>query len=191
MSASSAARPSSTQSTTKPSWRKPLRTLAPIIGSSSARRTRNAGAPCSLAVELERGRVHAVAQARRSRPVVEDVTEMRIARRAQYFSALHEEAPVLLGAKVLLGHRRIEARPAAAGVELGRRVEQRRAAAYARVGSGLFGGPVLAAEGCFGPLLPCHAVLLRRELLLPFGVGLRHFYRHESLLLSAGARQHL
>src|SRR5262249_43684344 len=144
-----------------------------------------------LPVELERGRVHAIAQARRPRPVFEDVTEMRIARRAQYFGALHEEAPVLLGAEVLLGHRRVEARPAAAGVELRRRVEQRRAAAYARISSGFVGGPILAAEGRFGAFLPCHAVLLGRELFLPLRVRFRHFCRHESLLLSAGERQRL
>ena len=69
-SAASAAAPSRTQSTTKPSWRRPRSTAAPIIGSSSARRMRmvaivvpaQAGTQRRVAVEkLERRSVPACA----------------------------------------------------------------------------------------------------------------------------------
>src|ERR1700736_2785272 len=78
----------------------------------------------------QRETVHAVAQARRLRAVVEDVAEMAAAAAAMYFGAQHAEGAVLgLADRVL--QRLIEARPAGAAFELGVRGEQRQVAAGA------------------------------------------------------------
>src|SRR5438552_17013820 len=83
-----------------------------------------------LFLELERRAVHAVALAGRLRTVGEDVAQMAAALGAMHLGAAHEEALVGRGADCdLLGLP--EAPPAAAAVVLGRRVEQRLAAAGA------------------------------------------------------------
>src|SRR3569832_1268471 len=75
-------------------------------------------AELSLGRELERGRVHAVAQAGVGRPVLEHVPQMRAALRAHGFRADHAVTHV---ADFLdcAGHGLVEARPAAVRVELG------------------------------------------------------------------------
>ena len=67
--------------------------------------------------------VHAVALAGRLRPVGKDVAEMGIAVRAADFGAPHEPRAVVVLARPRPAHRRIEARPAGAGIELGRRTK--------------------------------------------------------------------
>ncbi len=67
------------------------------------------------------------------------------------------------------------ARPAAAGVELRARLEQRRAAADAVVAAGLEVVPVFAGERALGGGVARHLVLHRVELLAPLRVGLLHF----------------
>ena len=62
--------------------------------------------------------------------------------------------------------------PAAAGVELGGRFEQRRAAAHAQVLAGIEVVPVLAGEGALGGGMAGHLVLHGVERLAPFGVAL-------------------
>ena len=81
--------------------------------------------------EGQRGRVHAIAQAGRTRAVVEDVAEMGVALGASHLVARHPQAGVAVSLDVLLGDGLPEARPAGAGVELGRRREQRILAAHA------------------------------------------------------------
>src|SRR4051794_36288313 len=76
-----------------------------------------------LLVELERRRVDAVAQARRLRPVLEDVAQVGIAVAAHHFRAAHPEAVVRLLGDVLPGYRLVEAGPARARFELGIRAE--------------------------------------------------------------------
>src|SRR5579862_3916490 len=74
--------------------------------------------------ELHRHAVHAIAQAGRLRPVVEDMAEMAGAARAVDLGAGHQQAPVTSLAD-RPGKMIVEARPAGAAVELGRRGEQR------------------------------------------------------------------
>src|SRR5882672_12835065 len=86
-----------------------------------------------LRLEIQRRRVDAVALARRLGAVGKDVAEMGGAAGAMHFRAGHEEAAVGLRLHGLLPGRLIEARPARAGIELGRRIEHRRAAADAGI----------------------------------------------------------
>src|SRR4029077_12260123 len=67
--------------------------------------------------KLERGAVHAIAQPGRPRPVGEDMAEVRLARRAADLGAAAEPRPVVMLAHRLAVNRRIEARPAGAGIE--------------------------------------------------------------------------
>src|ERR1700761_2085793 len=76
-------------------------------------------------LQLQRRRIDAVAQAGRAGAVVEDVAEMAAALRAQHFGPDHAVADVTLLVDMALGGRRGEARPAAAGIELGVGFEQR------------------------------------------------------------------
>ena len=75
--------------------------------------------------EVERQAVHAIAQAGRPRPVVEDVAEVPATARAQHFGSGREPimriGPFHHGA----GQRPPETRPPGPALELGRRAEQR------------------------------------------------------------------
>src|SRR6185369_7203114 len=121
-------------------------------------------------LELERGRVHAVPKARRLRTIFEDVAQVRVARRADDFRAALEPAVVVDIAHVLGGDGCVEARPARTRVVFCLRVEQRCAAADASVGTRGVVVPVFAAERALRAFLARDLVLLRRELLAPFGV---------------------
>src|SRR5208337_1451914 len=120
-------------------------------------------------------RVHAVAQAGGLGAVVEDVAQVRVALGAQHFVAGHTDAAVGLVLHVLLGDRLPEAGPAGAGVELGRRAEQRVLAADAAEDPLGVQVPVLAGEGALGAGEAGHVKLLGGELGAPFGVGLDDF----------------
>src|SRR5689334_6927341 len=65
-----------------------------------------------------------------------------------------------------------EARPAAAGIELGIGLEQRLAAAGADIGAGTMVVLIFAAERALGRLLAQHGVLHRRELFAPLRLAL-------------------
>jgi len=101
--------------------------------------------------EVERERVHAVAVAGGgAEPVGEDVPEMRAAGRTAHLGAPHAEAAVLdeldrLGADGL-----VEARPAAARVELRAALEQLGAAGAARVHAGALLVEELTRPGALG-----------------------------------------
>jgi len=69
--------------------------------------------------EAQGCRVHAVAEAGRPRPIVEDVTEVGVARPAGDCGALYAEGTVGCFDDVLFCDWLPEARPAGAGVELG------------------------------------------------------------------------
>ena len=86
-------------------------------------------------LELQRGRIDAVAQAGRSRTVLEDVAEMAIAFRAQDLGANHAVGDVAFLVDMAVRGRRGETRPAAAGIELGVGFEQRLPAAGAGIGA--------------------------------------------------------
>src|SRR4029079_16903269 len=103
-----------------------------------------------IGVQLQRGPVHAVAQARRPRPVVEDVAEMRLAGGAAHLRAHHA---VGTGADLLGGgrlNRLEEARPARARIEFGLGPEQRCAAGDAAEEALGVVVPVRAGESAFG-----------------------------------------
>ena len=89
----------------------------------------------SLRLQLQRGRVDAVAQAGRAGAVVEDVAEMAVALRAQHLGADHAVAGIAFLVDMALDRGLGEARPAAAGIELGVGLEQRLAAAGADIGA--------------------------------------------------------
>jgi peptide-methionine (R)-S-oxide reductase len=61
--------------------------------------------------ERQRHRIHAVAQTRRLRAVVENMPQMRIAARADYFGAYHEQRAVLVFGDVLARDRLPKAGP--------------------------------------------------------------------------------
>src|SRR5579864_349987 len=84
--------------------------------------------------EFERHAVHAIAQARRFRPVVEDVAEMAAAAMARYRGAGHAERAVG-GLVDRFVERRPKTRPAGAAFEFGLRREQRQVAAGAAEGA--------------------------------------------------------
>src|ERR1700689_98316 len=122
-------------------------------------------------MKYQRKAVHAVAQAGRLRPVVEDVTEMAAAAPAMNFGPQHPEGAVL-GLADRVVERLIEPRPAGAALEFGLRGEQRQVAA----GAGEDALAVLlqkrARTRAFGAFLAQDLILLRGELRAPFGVGL-------------------
>src|SRR5262245_42831947 len=129
-------------------------------------------------LEPQRRRVHAIPLPRRLRAVVEDVPEVRVAAAAHDLGAAHEPAVVRVLGHAALRHRRPEARPAGAGVELRRAVEQRLAAADAAVDAVGLVVPVLAGEGALGALAARHLELLRRQLLAPLGFSLLDVVAH-------------
>src|SRR4051812_35405916 len=122
--------------------------------------------------EAQRNAVHAVTEPGRLRPVVEDVAEMRFAKRAGYLGAGHAEAGVVGREHVLLGDRLPEARPAGAGIILGVGDEERVVATDAAIEAGRMVVPIGAGEGRLGALLAGHAEGERRKELLPLGFAL-------------------
>src|SRR5438477_3438858 len=124
-----------------------------------------------LLLKIERGRVHAIAQAAWLRAVREDVAQVRIALSAQRFHAPHSVAGVLFRAYVARINRSIKARPAGPRLELRIRLEQLRAAARASVQARVVVVPILAAKGWLRAFLPSHVILVRRQFLAPFLVG--------------------
>ncbi|MCY1448914.1 hypothetical protein D9M71_656250 [compost metagenome] len=84
-----------------------------------------------------------------------------------------------------LGHgavadRRVETRPAAAGIEFGPGVEQRFATADAVVDTVGFGGVVFTGKRPFGAFEAAHVVLLRIEHRLPFFQGFFQLFHHHT-----------
>src|SRR5690242_17227404 len=128
--------------------------------------------PSLLLLELQRRRVDAVADPRGVRPVGEEMAEVAAAVRAHHLGADHAEAHVRLLVDRLAARRRVERGPAAAGVVLRLRLEQRRAAACADVRPVVEHVVVLARERPLGALLAENAVLLRRQLFAPLRFGL-------------------
>src|SRR5204863_8826457 len=97
--------------------------------------------------QVEHCGVHAIALASWSGAVVEDVAEMRLAARAEYFGARHAVRAVGVLGDGALCNRRVEAGPARPGIEFGFRVEQILSADGAAVDAGAVFVPVLSGEG--------------------------------------------
>src|SRR5437588_11203173 len=123
-------------------------------------------------LQLQRRRVDAVAQAGGAGAVVEDVAEMAVALRTQHLGADHAVGHVALLVDMAVDGRRRKTRPAAAGIELGVGLEQRLAAAGARIGALAVLVLILAGERPLGRLLAQHRILHRRQLAAPFGFAL-------------------
>src|SRR6478736_324594 len=108
------------------------------------------------------------------------MAEVRSARRAPHFRADHAERGVLDELDGLGADRLVEARPAAAGVELRAALEELGAACAAGVEAGASLVEQLAGPGALGRRLAQHGVLVVAELLAPLVFGLFHAVRHES-----------
>src|SRR5216683_6357488 len=128
----------------------PCRCATPTGPGSPKRRARSSGSYLRLGVELDRRRVDAVAKAGRVRAVVEDVTKVAAAVGAGDLGPDHEKASVLVFLDGGTLRRRVEARPAAVGVEFGLGLKELRAAAGAQVSTRCRGVPVLAGERPLG-----------------------------------------
>src|SRR4029079_7505070 len=107
-------------------------------------------------LQLQRGRIDAVAQARWIRPVIEDVAEMTVAFRAQNLGADHAMARVALLVDMTFSDGRRKTRPTAAGIELGVGFEQCLSAAGAGIGALALLVFVFAGERPLGRLLAQH-----------------------------------
>src|ERR1700722_685369 len=139
-------------------------TIAGRIRSRSARRRRGR-------MKLQRESVHAVAQAGRLRPIVENVTEVTTAAAAVNFGPQYPE-----GAIFMLAHRVVErlpkTRPAGAALKFRCRGEQRQIAAGAGEDALAMLLEKRARPRAFGAFLAQDFILLRRQLRAPFRVGL-------------------
>src|SRR6202158_4841618 len=122
-------------------------------------------------MEYQRKAVHAVAQAGRLRPIVENVTEMAAAAAAVDFGPQHPKGAVF-GLADGVVERLIKTRPAGAALEFRFRGEQRQVAA----GTGEDALAMLLEQRArsrpLGALLAQDLILLRRQLRAPFRIGL-------------------
>ena len=128
--------------------------------------------------EVERGGVHAIAQAGRARTILEDVTEMGAAAAAHHLSPAHAIAIVGGGFDVAFVEGSIEARPAASGVILRIRFEKLVAAAYAEEEALVMEVPVFAGEGGLGAFFAGDFELFGGQEFAPFVVGFVDFFGH-------------
>src|SRR5262245_16317549 len=124
-----------------------------------------------LGLELQSHSVHAIAQARRRRSIIEHVAEVATAALAVDLCASHEQALVDAGGyRIFEGC--IEARPAGAAVELGLRREQGKIAPGAQVGAGRILLVKGAAPGALRAVFAQDIELLAGELFAPLLLAL-------------------
>src|SRR5579859_7605658 len=97
-----------------------------------------------LRLEVERSRVHAIAQSGRAGSIGKDMAEVGIAAGAAYLDARHAITCVGMFGDVLAVGGGEETRPAGSGIKFSFRAEQERAAADAVVGAVVVLVPVLA-----------------------------------------------
>src|SRR6267143_1770769 len=136
-----------------------------------AGRKRRSGRRWRRRMEYQRKAVHAVAQAGRLRPIVENVTEMAAAAAAVDFGSQHPEGAVFGLADGVL-ERLIKTRPAGAALEFRLRGEQRQVAAGAGEDALAMLLEQRARSRTLGALLAQDVILLRRQLRAPFRIGL-------------------
>src|SRR6202795_5257485 len=125
-----------------------------------------------LRFEVERRRVHAVAQPGRPGTIRKHVAQMRIAAGATRLGASHAIAGVGMYADVLAVGGGEEARPSVSRIKFCFRAKKQCAAADAVVGPVVVFVPVLAGESALGAAAAGHLILLRSKLLLPLSFGL-------------------
>src|SRR5216683_885646 len=140
-------------------------------GATIAGRKRRSGRRRGGRMEYQGKAIHAVAQAGRLRPVVEDVTEMAAATAAVDFGPQHPEGAVF-GLADRVFERLVEARPAGAALEFRLRGEQRQVAAGAGEDALAMLLEQRARSRTLGALLAQDLILLRRQLRAPFRIGL-------------------
>lgn len=99
------------------------------------------------------------------------MTQVSIAFGADHFGADHAVADIAHFHHGTALDRRVEARPATAGIELGPRIEQRFVATDAVVHTVGLGGVVFTGKRALGALQPADVVLLRVEHGTPFFKG--------------------
>src|ERR1700730_5476844 len=140
-------------------------------GATIAGRRRRSGRRRGGRMEYQGKAIHAVAQAGRLRPIVEDVTEMAAATAAVNFGPQDPESPVFGLADGVLQWL-VKTRPAGAALEFRFRGEQRQIAA----GTGEDALAVLLEQRArsrpLGAFLAQDLILLRRQLRAPFRIGL-------------------
>src|SRR5439155_5915386 len=101
----------------------------------------------------QRRRIDAVAQSRGSRPIIEDMAQMRVRMSGSHLGALHEQRAIGLLRDVAGLERLREARPAGARVELVARAGQRLAGHDVDVDPVLMIVPELVLEGALRGLV--------------------------------------
>ena len=126
----------------------------------------------ALLLKAEGQRIDAVARTFGTRPVVKDMTEVRVAALAADLGAVHAVAVVLQQPNVLARIGMGEARPAAARLVFGVRAEERRAAPAADIGPFFLIMQQRAGERSFGRRPAKHGKLLGGQLLLPLSIRL-------------------
>src|SRR4030088_1976448 len=122
-------------------------------------------------MEDQRKAIHAVAQAGRLRPIVEDVTEMAAAAAAVNFGPQHPKGAVF-GLADGVVERLIKTRAGGAALEFRLRGEQRQVAAGAGEDALAMLLEQRARTRALGALLAQDFILLRRQLRAPFRIGL-------------------
>src|SRR5271156_984591 len=122
--------------------------------------------------EVERGRVHAIAQPGGTGAVLEDMAKMGAAAAAHHFGPAHAVGVVRRRRNVALIEGSVEAGPAAARVILAIGFEQLIAATYAEVQALVMQVPVLAGEGALRAFFASDFELLGGQELAPLLVGL-------------------
>src|SRR6266540_4325875 len=145
--------------------RRALGLVSPVGGRNRVRER-------SLVADVaERDRVHAVAQPRRRRAVLEDVAEVPVAAGAADLDAAHAVRVVDPLRHRVGGDGVRERRPAGAGLELLARAEERVAAPRTDVGPRLLRPEEAPGPGGLGAVAAQDLVLLRGEPLPPLGVA--------------------
>src|ERR1700722_3344497 len=135
---------------------------------------------------MQGDRIHAIAQARRPRSIVEYMSQMRIAQTAGNCIALHSPAAVGALRDIQFGDRLPKARPPGARLELGLRVIERGVAANAVIDAIPVITRVFARKRSLGALLTRHGIGQCRELSTPLGLALDDLRQMYDALAFAG-----
>ncbi len=141
--------------------------------------------------ELQRRRVHAVAEASGFGAVFKDVAQVAIAAGTEIFDTDHAECGIGNVFDIFTGDGGPETGPAGAGVELRFGVEENGIAANATVEAVGIILVEFAGEGAFSAVFAGDIEFDGREALLPFLIGLDDLVDfNDSLLLARGVKFH-
>ena len=137
--------------------------------------------------EIERKRIHAIAQPRERRTIGKNMPQMAVAPCAPRLGATHSIAGIAMFANMTTIYWLSKTWPARAGVIFVGAVEQVEPAAAATIGAiGLV--VVISAGKCaLGACLAQDMILLRRKLFAPFGLGKGDVFHIAQLLSQTGS----